>query len=372
MDYTIELNNARKDADFVSGKTSVKSPVVEVFSAMVDGKDVGSVCKDADKYVTGIKELNARAEAGDLTARAEINNIKKFVYDPIVQNELKLLSAFGRFEKIGFGESAEIEVYDVVGAEGRKQAEGTDLTFGQTVKARKPIATTVISGGHKVNYRAAMSGDFSNENAAKEAIVTDIRNKAMQYAIKTIYDRIKGATGVKYFYENATLAKSSVDEIIKKVARIGKPSLVGDREVLAQLTSWAGYFGNDGGSSKTINDIAPSALEAFYRNGILERYMSYPMVEVSAQYDFNKMNATGDNFDLLTPSGLLLVLPQGAQSPVKSVVRGNLTSLTGTDVINGELISRFDIEIGTEVAHGREFMMGAINDSDAEGSAILA
>lgn len=31
MSYTFELNNERKDANFVSGKIKSKSPVVEVF-----------------------------------------------------------------------------------------------------------------------------------------------------------------------------------------------------------------------------------------------------------------------------------------------------------------------------------------------------
>lgn len=31
MSYIIELNNARKDADFVSGKINGKSAVVEIF-----------------------------------------------------------------------------------------------------------------------------------------------------------------------------------------------------------------------------------------------------------------------------------------------------------------------------------------------------
>ena len=40
MSYTFELNNERKDANNVSGKITRKSPVVEVFSAMTDGKDL--------------------------------------------------------------------------------------------------------------------------------------------------------------------------------------------------------------------------------------------------------------------------------------------------------------------------------------------
>ena len=48
MSYTFELNNERKDANFVSGKIKSKSPVVEVFSAMKNEKDVLSFGKKGD------------------------------------------------------------------------------------------------------------------------------------------------------------------------------------------------------------------------------------------------------------------------------------------------------------------------------------
>ena len=39
MSYTFELNNERKDANFVSGKINGQSAVVEIFSAMTNGRD---------------------------------------------------------------------------------------------------------------------------------------------------------------------------------------------------------------------------------------------------------------------------------------------------------------------------------------------
>ena len=43
MNYTVELNSARKDADYVTSQLNAKSPVVEVFSAMASGTDRKSV-----------------------------------------------------------------------------------------------------------------------------------------------------------------------------------------------------------------------------------------------------------------------------------------------------------------------------------------
>ena len=59
MNYSFELNNARNDAAFASGKITEKSPVVEVFSAMVNGEEVGKFGKKADVAVKYIRDLGA-------------------------------------------------------------------------------------------------------------------------------------------------------------------------------------------------------------------------------------------------------------------------------------------------------------------------
>ena len=58
MSYTMELNNERKDANFVSGKINGKSAIVEIFSAMRDGKDLAPYGKKADVAAKYIMELN--------------------------------------------------------------------------------------------------------------------------------------------------------------------------------------------------------------------------------------------------------------------------------------------------------------------------
>ena len=73
MNYSFELNNARNDATYATGKIHEKSPVVEVFSAMVAGSDLSKFGKHADASANYIKKLGERAQAGDLAAVSEIN-----------------------------------------------------------------------------------------------------------------------------------------------------------------------------------------------------------------------------------------------------------------------------------------------------------
>ena len=63
MSYTFELNNERKDANYVSGKINGKSAVVEIFSAMTKGQDLSRFGKKADVAANYIMELNSKASA---------------------------------------------------------------------------------------------------------------------------------------------------------------------------------------------------------------------------------------------------------------------------------------------------------------------
>ena len=77
MSYTFELNNERRDANFVSGKINGKSAVVEIFSAMTEGKDLSRFGKKADVAANYIMELNNKAAAGDMMAVSELNDYIK-------------------------------------------------------------------------------------------------------------------------------------------------------------------------------------------------------------------------------------------------------------------------------------------------------
>ena len=57
MDYSFELNNAKNDATLASGKVTAQSPVVEVFSAMANGEEIGKFGKKGDVAVKYIKDL---------------------------------------------------------------------------------------------------------------------------------------------------------------------------------------------------------------------------------------------------------------------------------------------------------------------------
>ena len=365
MNMTYELNNLRKDADLFDGKFTKTSPVVEVFSAMVNGQELSKFGAKADAAVTYIKDLGSRAENGDFTAVAELNTLRRFVIETPVMEEIKLLGIFGSYKNVGYDETIEREVYKHVGERSRTQAAGGDVVFPQTVKETYPVGTFTVSGGYAVDYRRVALGDMSKENEGLALVKTDIRNRAILAIVKKVYDAINNATGVKYTIEAAGLTKQGVDTVINNVRRNGRPTIVGDYALISQFTPWAGYVGTVGAS--TITGISEKAMNEIAQDGILSAYNGAILKEMPNPYNEYEMNDAGNNFETLLPIGLGFVIPAGVKSPIATYTRGGLTSFTGNNVKTGKIETRFDLEVGCDVAKGQEHRIGTIYDTNLGG-----
>lgn len=363
---TIELNNVRKDANYITNsEIKANSPVVEVFSAMVKGEEVGKFGKIADKAVSYIKELGSRAEAGDTAAVAELNTIRRYVIEPEVLKEMQLLGVFGSFNQVGFDESIEREVYSYAGNGARAQANNGDVPFITPVKEKYPVATQTVSGGFAVDYRRVALGDMSKENAGLALVKTDIYNKALKYIMVTVYNAIKNTTGVKYFFEAAGLTKSGADGVISKVRPNGKPIVFGSYGLVSQFTPWAGYVGSI--NSNTITGMSQKVMDEIASRGLLATYNGTNIAEIPNPYNVYEMNGDGTNFAKLMPEGLGIVAPAGGDSPIMTWTRGGLTSMTGNDVKSGKVISRYDLEVAADVAKGKEWQIGVLYDTNLGG-----
>lgn len=360
MSYSFELNNERRDANYVSGKINGKSAIVEIFTAMKNGKDLAPFGKKADVAAKYIMELNTKASTGDLTAISELNELRRFSMEPVLLQEIKLLGIYGNYKSIGYNESCEVEIPEFVNLGANIQAPGQDVKFPTIRKRRVPIATTTISGGYAVDYRKASLGDMSDENELQEQVRVQIRNKAAKYVVETVYNAIKKANGVKYFFEGSGLTKTGADGVITNVRRFGKPTISGDYALIAQFNGFAGYEG----TTPTVNGISRTIMDEIHNTGLMGVYNGATLAEIPNPYDLTTLNKDGTNFETMLPAGLGLVTPQGGQSPIYTVTRGGLTSFSGNDVTTGTQLSRFDLEIGCTVAEGREYMVGMLVDTN--------
>lgn len=356
MSYTFELNNERKDSVIVNRKPAAK--VVEIFSALAGGKDMAPFGKDADKVAKAIMELNSRAAMGDSKAAAELNTIRRVAMNPVVLQEIKLLSLFGPYTALGYEESCEVEIPEYANVTANMQAAGQDVEFPVVRMKRVPIATHVISGGYAVDYRKASLGDMSKENELQEQVRIQIRNRAAKYVVDTVYTAIKNAAGVKYIVEDAGLTKSNFDSALIDIRRHGKPFVTGDYALVSQINGFVGYQG----TTPVVTGISDAVMEEIRSTGLLGMYNGTAIRELPNAYDLTTLTPDGKNFETMLPQGLGFALPAGVQSPIRTVTRGGLTSCTGNDVTTGTIMTRFDLEVGALVAPGHEYKVGLLHD----------
>lgn len=368
MNTTYELNNLRKDADMFSGKFTKNSPVVEIFAAMVNGEEISKFGVKADKAVEYIKELGSRSENGDPVAISELNTLRRFAIETPVMQELKLLGIFGTYQHVGYDETIEREIYTHSGERSREQAASGDVVFPVTTKESYTVPTYTVSGGYAVDYRRVSLGDMSKENEGINQVKIDIRNRALLSIVNRIYKALQDATGVKFMVEEAGLTKTAIDDVLTKVRRMGKPTVVGDYALLSQFTPWAGYVGQINGTA--ISGVSEKVMNELNATGLLSGYNGAVLSEMPNPYDLYNLNEAGDNFKTLLPAGLGFVIPTGAQSPIATYSRGGLTSFTGNNVKNGKIETRFDLEIGCDIAKGQEYKIGVIYDTNVGGLAV--
>lgn len=359
------MNNIQKDSEFFSGKFHKNSPIVEIFSAMVNGESLSKFGKMGDDAVAYIKKLGAKSEAGDPLAVHELNVLRRFVIETPLMEEIKLLGIFGTYTAVGYDETIEREVYSHVGEHSREQANSGDVVFPTIVKETYPVSTFTVSGGYAVDYRRVAMGDMSKENEGINQVKVDIRNRAVLAIVKRVYDAIKNATGVKYMIEDAGLTKSNVDSALTKIRRWGKPTVIADYALISQFTPWAGYSATI--NSNTITGISEKAMNEIAQDGALNMYNGAILKEMPNPYDIYNLTEDGTNFKTLLPAGLGFIVPAGTKSPIATYSRGGLTSQTGNNVKNGRVETRFDLEVGVDIAKGQEYKIGTIYDTNVGG-----
>lgn len=362
MSYTFEMNNERRDENFVSGKIKTTSPVVEIFAALVEGKDLSRFGKKADEAVRYIKELNERASTGDIVAASELNEIRRLYIEPALMQELKLLNIFGSYQNIGWNESLEIRTKKIVDGGARVQAEGQDVPFPIISEQIHPVSTITISGGHAVNYRKAALGDMSDEYELQDQVKIQMRNLATKYIFDTVIDTITNATGVKYVFSGAGLTKIGIDGVLTKIRRFGKPTIIGDYALVSQLNAFAGFQG----TTPSVTGISQDVMNQIHSTGLIGMYNGAVVTEMPNPYDLTTLNTAGTNFETLLDPSIGFVLPTGGQSPIHMITRGGLTSFSGNDVSTGEILTRFDLQAGCFVDPDKAYEIGIIEDTNLQ------
>ena len=366
MSNTLGLENFRPSVELNSvqpeHKYTEKSPIVEIFSAMVKGEDTGRFGEKANKANAFIKKLGADALAGDGRAKVELNTIvAQYINAPLLKR-LNLFDFMGETQTVGYADRLLFKIYKLQGKMSNFAANQGDVPFAKSTWSYRELSTKTISGGMSVNYREIATNNLDGTGVMAEQTITDMTNKMFYDVINSLYGGVKNSTGVKHFIEAAGITKASVQDMITKVRRWGKLGILGDYSVISQLNLMTGF--NTDTAGVLAKQFSPAVLDEIMKTGLLTTFMGTPIVELPNAYQLTKLNSAGDNYSLYLPEGLMFFLVAGEMSPLKIGMRGGITSATGFDVISGENMTRFDMEFGSKFIEEYGAMMGLISDSN--------
>lgn len=362
-----EINTVNNVLDVDTGRITKKSPIVEVFSALSAGKKPNVSDKVKDTAVKTIGEIASKANDGDLSAMSEINTIVRFAIEPKLLEAIKIFDFMGSYRQLGYNEHPMVKSYHYDQPGARFQASSGDVPFTTVGWTEYPIATQTISSGFAIDYRELQSGNFDGNVAeGMNQVKIDMQNKAVYYAIAKLYQSMKDAKNagrVTHFAETAGVVQSGVDDMLKVMRRYGKVSICGDYSVVSQFNDFAGYktFGEN-----TIPFGADSVADEIRKTGLLSYYNGSNIVELPNAINWTALNKDGSSYDMYMPQGLLFFIPKGNVMPFQIFLRGGMTSMTASDIVTRQQLTRFDMEIGADLAKGNEHMIGLMSDTNFE------
>ncbi len=354
---SVELNAIQPEHTY-----NEKSPVVEIFSAMVNGKDTSKYGDKVNKAYNFIKKLGADALAGDGRAKVELNTITSIMIQAPLLKRLQLLNFMGNVTTVGFNERLLYKVYKLQGKMSGLQANQGDVTFPTSTWSYQELATQTISGGTSINYRELATGNLDGMGVVQEQVLTDMQNKVFYVIMNALYGGVKNAAGIKHFAEAAGITKQSVQDTIKKIRRWGNVGIFGDYSVTSQINDMTGFNTDTAGTLAKQLPIA--TIEEIMKTGLISSFYGTPVTEIPNSYNLTKLNAAGDNYQVYLPEGLLFFLVAGEMSPLQVGYRGGLQSASGFDVVTGQQLTRFDLEFGSVVIPQYVPMIGIVSDSN--------
>jgi len=365
--YTVNDKSLTENAEQVEINRIVKNKVngskpsqdIEIFTAVVYGKDTSKYGKKVDTVMDSIKKLATAANDGNLQARAEINAIRTITIQQPLMQRLAINQAMGNVTTVGLNEELHYEVYQLQGEKSREQASSGSFVF-PTVKKRTGIMETkTATGGIIVDYVELASGATDGFAKGNEQVISDITNKMVLSHITALRNGVKNATSLKNYAEGIT--KTNVDNVRKKARRFNSVvTIMGDYSAIDKLNDITSFSINSGGTEFRFPEYI---MEEILKTGLIKNYKGTAVIEIPNTYNLTELNTAGDFYKPYLPSGDLWIIPQGIMSPLQIGLKGGLTSMTATDINLAAEVTRYDLRYGNYVVPEYIPMIGNIYDS---------
>jgi len=348
MSFGIDFSNFQENAEQVEINKNVKNILantrpneeVEIFTNIVYGKDVSKYGKKVDTVMDKIKLLATAATNGNSQAITELNAIRTVTIRQPLEKRLAINNAMGSVTKVGFNEAMYYEVYQLQGQKSRVQASSGAFVFPTVKKRTGTMETKTSTGGVSVDFRELQSGATTGFAEANEQVMTDMVNQMVLSHINALRAGITSATTLKNYAEGIT--KTNVEDVRKKARRFGTSvTIMGDYSAVSKLGDLANFSVVAAGTEFRFPEYV---MEEVMKTGLIKNYKGSVVVELPNSYNMIDLNTASDFYAPQLPTTDLWFLPQGSVSPLQICLRGDMTTMTGTDLNTRSVVTRYDWE----------------------------
>lgn len=366
--YNVKEFNLKEDTAQAEINSAVNKKVrdgranenIEIFSKILFGKDTSKYGKRVDDVFNYVKEVSSAANEGDAKAKTEINSIVTVTLQQPLMQRLNVAGFMGNSKTVGYNEQLNVEYYQLQGADLAKvQAASGAFTFPTVKKRTKTVDTQNATAGMCIDYRELASGATDGMAFASEQILTDLTNQVVLSHTNALRGAVQGATTLKNYA--AGITQTNVDEVRKKARRFGNVTIMGDVSAVEKLNDFTGFVVN----SATATEVRyPEAvMEEILKTGLISTYKKCAVVEIPNGYNLTQLNTAGDFYKPYLPTTDLWFVPQGQLTPLATVNRGGLTSMTANDINTRSEVTRWDLEFGNYVIPEYIGFLGYIYDA---------
>jgi hypothetical protein len=314
---------------------------VEVFTASILHK-----ANDKDIEIEEARQaIRTLAQTPSPANRWEIAQIMGFVIDNVLAERMNYLDYIADVKNVGMGEKAQFAI-ELDGLQAFIIAKGATVERSKVLNKYITVDTEAVGIRPFVNFTELASGKVNFDRLAVQA-ADKMEQKMIQRIEAVLYSAFAGYAAPNYASGSAVVP-ATFDQQLRAFQRYGDVSIVGDIDVISQLTSLTGFN----------NVVADPLMVEHNQNGFIGTYKGANVVKLINPFADANMSGT------VLRNDLLYIVPSGdpAMRPLKVVFEGGIQSMDQTNINDLSYEMRFDRLFGVGIAAGVN-LLGVYEDT---------
>jgi len=318
---------------------------VEVFSALHLNQIKESEIEVLEAR-SAIKELAKNPSPNN---RYEISQLLAFVVNNIINTNTNYIDLFADTKRVGIGEKALFKVKKA-GIEAFVQAKNGTTQRSRIMNAYQTVDTVEVSARPYVNLYELASGKVNFDECITDAS-NEMERKIVALIEATLYASFSGYSSPNYA-SGSGIVTATLDPMIRSMQRYGNVALLGDINIVSKLAEATGFT-----TYTSTKMFSNSIMDEFNKNGYIGAYKGASVSKLDNPF------LRGSNTTPVLRQDLLYIVPQGAESPLKVVMEGDVESMDATNINDNTMEVNLRKYFGTAVIFGDNAYLGVYEDT---------